>query len=127
MGLAFLIGRIIVGIYFLMSAYGHIFKSGHMVGYAASKKVPAPKLAIIFSGYMLLLGGLSILLGVLVPWGLALLIIFMVVVSFKMHDYWKETDPMARMNQRIAFMKNVAIIGLLLMTYAVAVPWPYAF
>jgi hypothetical protein len=32
-----------------------------------------------------------------------------------MHDFWKETDPMMRMNQRISFMKNVALLAAILM------------
>ncbi|MDE1874536.1 MAG: DoxX family membrane protein [Patescibacteria group bacterium] len=126
MGLAFLIGRIAVGYYFLMNSYNHLFKSGHMTGYAASKGVPSPKAAIIVSGLLLLAGGLSVLLGVAVIWGLIALLVFMIPVTFMMHNYWKETDPMDRANQKISFWKNIAIIGLLLMLFAVPTPWPFA-
>ncbi len=126
MATAFLVGRIIVGIYFLMNAYNHIFKGSHMVGYAASKGVPSPKAAIVFSGILLLLGGLSVLLGVAVAWGIVALLVFMVPVTFMMHNYWKETDPMMKMNQRISFMKNMAIVGLLLMAFAIPTPWMFS-
>lgn len=126
MALAFLIGRIIVGIYFLENAHSHLIKGSHLSGYAASKGVPSPRAAIFVSGLLLLIGGLSVLTGVAVSWGILALIVFMVPVTLKMHNYWRETDPMARMNQRIAFMKNLAIIGFLLMTYAVSTPWQYS-
>ena len=127
MALAFLVGRVIVAVYFLVNAYNHLIKGGSMVGYAASKHVPSPKAAIFLGGLLMLAGGLSVLTGIHVYWGLVALLVFMLPVTFMMHNYWKETDPMAKMNQRIAFMKNMAIIGLILMAFAIAVPWPYAF
>jgi putative oxidoreductase len=123
---AFLVGRIIFGVYWLMAAYAHIFQSGGMVGYAASKGVPAPKLAIIGTGILILLGGLSILFGVYVKIGIILLIIFLIGITFQMHDFWKETDMMERMNSRINFTKNLALVGALLMMLAIPAPWAYS-
>ena len=94
-----------------------------MVDYAASKGVPSPKAAIFVSGILLLVGGLSILLGVGTFWGIIALIVFMVPVTFMMHNYWKETDPAAKMNSRIAFWKNMAIVGFLLMALSIPTPW----
>ncbi|HVT75018.1 MAG TPA: DoxX family membrane protein [Candidatus Paceibacterota bacterium] len=123
---AFSVGRIIVGLYFLSNAYNHVIKGSHMVGYAASKGVPSPKLAITGSGLLLLAGALSILSGIAVFWGIVALIAFMVPVTFKMHAYWKETDPMAKMSARIEFQKNMAITGFLLMALAIPTPWVYS-
>lgn len=126
MAIALLVGRIIVGFYFLMNAYNHIFKGSHMTGYAASKGVKSPKAAILVSGLLLLVGGLSVLLGVFVTWGAVALLLFLVPVSVKMHPYWKEADPMAKMSERIAFMKNLALIGFVLMMLSIPTPWAYA-
>ncbi len=109
------IGRIIVGIFFLINAYDHLFKSSGMVGYAASKGVPSPKLAIMGSGILLLLGALSILFASYTFWGIIALLVFMIPVTFTMHNFWKATDPMTKMNEKISFMKNMAIVGFLLM------------
>ena len=43
MALLFLIGRIILGVYFLEAAYNHLFKSAGLVGYAQSKGMSSPK------------------------------------------------------------------------------------
>ena len=126
MAIAFLIGRIIFGAYFLKNAYNHIFHSGHMIGYAQSMGVPAPKVAIIGSGILLAFGGLSMLLGVYTCWGALAIILFLVPVSFKMHPYWKIQDPAAKMNERITFEKNMALIGAALMTLAISTPWMYS-
>lgn len=106
-----------------MNAYNHLFKSAGLVGYAESKKVPTAKTAVIGSGILLLLGGLSILFGVSTNTGIALLVLFLIPVSFMMHAFWKETDPMKKMGEQVAFTKNMAILGGLLMLLSLATPW----
>jgi cell division protein FtsW (lipid II flippase) len=54
--IAFLIGRIIVGGFFLMNSFNHFAKLQMMAGYAKSKGIPAPALSVGGSGVLLLLG-----------------------------------------------------------------------
>ncbi len=122
----FLVGRVIFGGFFLINAYNHFAHAGNMAGYAASKGVPAPKLAILGSGVLLLIGGLSILTGLRQGLGLIAVIIFLIPVSLTMHAFWKDTDPMQKMNNRINFMKNMALIGAALMLFSVPTPWPFS-
>jgi uncharacterized membrane protein YphA (DoxX/SURF4 family) len=122
----FLIGRILFGGFFLMSGWKHLSKLGGMSAYAASKNVPAPKFLVIVSGLMILLGGLSVILGVFVTYGLYLIALFLIVTSFKMHNFWKSIDPGDRMVQMTNFMKNMALFGAALAMLAIAQPWPYA-
>jgi uncharacterized membrane protein YphA (DoxX/SURF4 family) len=93
-------------------------------GYAASKRVPAPKLATVVSGVLLLIGGLSILLGVYPVVGVAALVVFFVPVTFWMHDFWAVQDPMQRTIQMVNFAKNLALLGAALMLLAIPQPWP---
>lgn len=107
----FVIARVLFGGYFIMSGYKHITKGGHLIGYAASKKVPNPKMAVLLSGILVLLGGLGILFWVYVDWSVFFIILFLVPVTFMMHDFWSEKDQMTRMNSYIGFTKNIALIG----------------
>ena len=125
MDITFLIGRLIFGGYFIMNAWGHFKNLEMLTGYAASKGVPSPRAAVFASGVLLLLGGLGVVFGIAPEASLALLIIFLVPVSFKMHAFWKEADPNAKMMDKIQFMKNMALVGALLMLYAIPVPWVY--
>lgn len=118
MAILFTIGRVIFGLYFIINAYNHLVGYKNMSGYAAMKGVPMPKLAVIVSGLLLLAGGAGILLGMWIKIALICLIIFMVFVTPMMHAFWKETDPMKKMSERVAFMKNMAILGALLMMVA---------
>ncbi len=125
MNVLFLIGRLIFGGYFLMNAWGHFKHLDSMTGYAQSKGVPSPRAAVFIGGVLLMLGGLGVVFGIAPEASLALLIIFLVPVTFMMHAYWKDTDPNTRMGNRINFYKNVALIAALLMMYAIPVPWVY--
>jgi putative oxidoreductase len=124
MNIAFLIGRIIVGGYFISAGVNHFKNLNDMSEFAKSKGTPAPKAAVAGTGILLLLGGLSMLLGVLPLVGVILLIIFLLGVSFQIHAFWKVSDPQARAMEMIYFMKNIALIGALLMFLAIPTPWP---
>ena len=121
--IAFLIGRVIVGGFFLMNAFNHFAQFNMMTGYAKSKGVPAPALAVGGSGVLLFLGGLSLLLGYHPTIGAGLLVIFLLGVSFGIHNFWTVQDQQARQVEMTNFLKNMAILGLLLMTVAIPRPW----
>ena len=122
--IAFLIGRIIAGCFFIMNGFNHFAKLNMMSGYAKSKNIPAPALAVGGSGVLLFLGGLSLLLGYHPTIGVVLLVIFLLATSFGIHNFWTLQDQQAKMGEMINFLKNIAILGLLLMTLAVPRPWP---
>ena len=121
-----IVGRVLLGGYFLMNAYNHLGRLEQTAGYAKFKGVPSPKLATVVTGLLLLLGGLSILLGVRPLWGIVALLVFFVPVTFKMHAFWKETDGQAKIGEQVNFMKNLAIIGALLIMLAIPLPWEYS-
>lgn len=122
----FLIGRVVLGLYFLENAYSHFAHVGGMAGYAASKGVPAPKVAVIGSGILLLVGGVSFILGLWPSIGVAAIVLFLIGVTPALHNYWKESDPSARMMSRINFMKNWALMAATLMLLAIPTPWVWS-
>jgi putative oxidoreductase len=126
MAIAFLIGRIILGVYYLYSAVHHFMGIKMMSGYAASKGVPAPTLAVGGSGLLLLLGSLSILLGYQPYIGAIMIVVFLVPVAFMMHNFWAVSDPQAKMGERINFMKDIALAASALMFLAIPTPWPFS-
>jgi len=122
----FLLGRILLGGYFLQNAYNHFKNADGLAGYAQSKGVPMAKASVIVTGVMMLLGGLGILLGVYVEFAVLLLVLFLLGTLIKMHRYWEVTDPAARMGDHINFYKNLALLGALLMLLAIPVPWVWS-
>lgn len=59
-----------------------------LAGYARSKSTPAPEVAVAGTGVLLLLGGLSTVLGAYPVIGVILLVIFLLGVSIKIHNFW---------------------------------------
>lgn len=121
---ALLLGRAIFGGFFLYSGISHFRKADAMEGYAASKGIPAPKAAVIGSGALVALGGLSLLLGVKPKVGAGMIGAFLLGVTPFMHDFWRQDDPQAKMREQVNFMKNVALIGGASLAAAVPEPWP---
>ena len=120
-----MIGRVLLGGYFLRSAYNHFVNVKQLAGYAASKGVPAPQLAVIGSGLLLLVGGVGILLDRFIEFSVLALVLFFIPVTFTMHRYWKETDPSMKALQSVNFYKNLALLGAVLMLLIILQPCGY--
>ncbi|MDA8371667.1 MAG: DoxX family protein [Nocardiopsaceae bacterium] len=112
-----LIGRILFVILFLSSAVGHLTQGKAMAGYAASKGVPLSGPATLGSGVLMLLGALSVLLGIWADLGALLLVLFLVPTAFLMHAFWKEGDAGARQQEMIQFQKDLALAGAALIVF----------
>lgn len=121
----FLVGRVLFGGFFLMTGLRHYMNTDMLAGYAQSKGVPSPRVAVLSSGLLILAGGLGVLLGAYVPWAVAALVLFLVLVSFKMHAYWTEAEPMKSQDMQ-NFMKNMALLGGALMLLMIPEPWAYS-
>lgn len=122
--IAFLIGRILIGLFFLMAGFNHFARLNMMAAYAKMKGVPAPAVGVAGGGVLMILGGLSMLLGFHPTIGVILLLIFLLPTTFMMHNFWAVQDPQAKLTEMIMFQKNFAIVGLLLMTLMIPRPWP---
>lgn len=125
----FLFARILYGGFFLLNGYNHIAKRKSFTQYAASKNVPAPAAAVLGTGVLLVLGGLSVLLGVFPQIGMWLIVAFLVGTTPMMHNFWSGSDPSQKQVERVQFLKNVGLLGATLMmivfTYYLALPWPF--
>jgi putative oxidoreductase len=121
-----LLSRVILGFYFLFNSFNHFRNLNSLAGWVQSKNVPAPKLMVALTGILLLIGGLSILLGVYVEVGITALTLFFLPVTFVMHDFWRETDPQMKMMQMVNFMKNLALWAAILALLFVPQPWPFS-
>jgi uncharacterized membrane protein YphA (DoxX/SURF4 family) len=118
MNAVLLVGRILFSLIFLSSGIGHLTKTAAMTGYAQYKKVPAAKLSVIVTGIMILLGGLSLILGLYADLGALLLVIFLLPTAFMMHGFWAESDATAKQTEMVAFLKDLALAGAALIVYA---------
>src|SRR5882757_543518 len=94
-------GRIFFSLIFLMTAMSHF--SAETIAYAVTKNVPLPSFFVPFSGLIAIVGALSIMLGYKAKGGALFIILFLIPVTLKMHDFWNVTDPMQHMIQMSNF------------------------
>lgn len=117
MDVVFLVGRILFAALFLGASYGHLAQTRAMAGYAESRGVPMARLAVQGSGVLLVLGALSVSLGVWGDLGALLLVVFLVSTAVMMHGFWAETDPMAKQMELVQFQKDLALAGASLVVF----------
>jgi uncharacterized membrane protein YphA (DoxX/SURF4 family) len=117
MDILLVIGRVLFALIFINSGIAHITKLQAMTGYAQFKKVPAPKLAVIVTGLMLIIGGLYVAFGVYADLGALLLAVFLVLSAFMMHNFWTIADAQAKQSETINFFKNLSLAGAALIIF----------
>jgi putative oxidoreductase len=117
-----LAGRVLFSFIFLIAGLFHFTHQD--IAYAAASGVPMPELLVPASGILAVAGGLSILLGYRARLGAWLLAIFLVPVTLTMHNFWAVKDPMMAQMQMAMFMKNLSMLGgVLLISQFGAGPW----
>ncbi|RMF44470.1 MAG: DoxX family protein [Planctomycetota bacterium] len=110
------VGRILLSAIFLMSAIANKIPNFNAVAeYAASEGVPMPKIMLAGGIVFLIAGGLSVLLGYRVRIGATLLLIFLILATYFFHDFWTMEDAAQQQEQMIHFMKNMALMGAMLL------------
>ena len=118
-----LVARILFAAIFIASGIGHLTQSEAMAGYAKSVGVPAAKLSVIVSGVLMVVGSLSVILGVWGDLGSLMILVAVAPIAFLMHRFWT-ADGEARMNERIQFNKTISLAGGALALFALFVLVP---
>ena len=109
-----LIGRIFLAVIFLVSGFGKIGGFEGLVGAIASKGLPMPQVFAVATIVIEVGAGLMLVFGLKARWAAFLLAVFTAVVTFFFHNFWAVAEAQKYMEQ-INFMKNLAVIGGLLM------------
>ncbi|MEY4605758.1 MAG: DoxX family protein [Ilumatobacteraceae bacterium] len=117
MDVVLIIGRVLFALVLLNSGIMHLTKSEGMVGYATHKKVPVPKLSVLASGLLMVLGSLSVILGVYADLGALVLAVLLLAMAVKMHDFWA-ADEQSKQMETIQFFKNLSMAGAALVMFA---------
>ena len=121
-GELFLLGRLLFG----GVLANHFLDADSMAGYAGAKGVPAPGVMVPFTGGVLLFGGIGIAAGVLPSLAAGALVVFLVVTTPVMHDFWAVPDDQ-KQGEMVNFLKNVAMTGAAIALLAISTTaWPYA-
>jgi putative oxidoreductase len=109
-----LVARVLLTVLFVISGFGKLTDYSGTVGYMSHLGAPLPSLAAAVAIVMELLVGLALLAGVaLRPLALALML-FVAGTAVLGHPFWSMDGADRALNQ-IHFLKNLAIMGGLLL------------
>lgn len=102
--------RLLFGGVIAFMGLNHFLQLDQMAGYAQFKGLPAPKLSVVASGAVLLLGGLGIIVGAFPLVSALVIAAFLVISALTMHDFWAVEEE-EQQDEMTAFLKNVVMAG----------------
>ena len=116
--LAAFLGRIFLALLFVVSGVGKITGYAGTAAYMASKGLPMVDVLLPLTIAVELGGGLLLALGWKARWAAAVLLLFLIPTTLIFHQFWG-LEPKLMQMQKIHFLKNVAIMGGMLMVLAI--------
>ena len=112
-----LLGRLFLAAIFIFSGFSKIAGFEGLVGQIASKGFPVAQVFAVATIAIELGAGLLLAIGWKARWAAFLIAVFTAIVTVFFHNFWAVPEAQ-KMMQQIQFMKNLAIIGGLLMVVA---------
>jgi len=110
---ALLVGRILIGILFLVAGFMKVMNIAGTTGYMTKLGFPAPELMAYLSTIIELAAGVLLIIGWQTRRVAWLLVVYVVIATGMAHRFW-EYEPAQRVNQINHFLKNLALIGAML-------------
>jgi len=114
---AALLGRVLLATIFVISGFGKLTGFDGTAGYIGAKGLPLPQVLAAIAVAIELGGGVAILLGWKTRWAALAFAVFLVVITPIFHGYWS-SPPAEAMGQQLNFMKNLSILGGMLLLLA---------
>jgi len=108
-----LIGRILIGILFLVAGIMKAMNIAGTTGYMTKLGFPAPELMAYLSSLIELAAGVLLIIGWQTRRVAWLLVVYVAIATGMAHRFW-EYEPAQRVNQINHFLKNLALIGAML-------------
>jgi len=108
------VGRVLLTLIFLVAATGKLLDFNGTVQHLASKGVPLPQFLLAVAIALEIGGALLVLVGFHARLGALMLILFLIPTTFVIHNFWA-VDGNQRIVEMLQFLKNMAILGGLLL------------
>ena len=112
-----LAGRILLAAIFVISGFGKIAGFEGITGYIASKGLPMPQVLAALTIALELGGGLLLVIGYKVRIVAILFFLWLIPTTILFHKFWG-IDAAQVQNQMNNFLKNVSIMGGMLLLWA---------
>ena len=112
-----LVGRVLLAAIFIISGFAKISGFEGTAGYMGSKGLPMPQVLLAITIVIELGGGLMIAAGFKARWAALVFFLWLIPVTFVFHKFWG-IDAAQVQNQMNHFLKNVSIMGAMLLLFA---------
>jgi len=109
-----LVGRILIGLIFLVAGVRKVMGFAGAVAYLTKLGFPAAEATAVIAIIIEIGGSILLIVGWRTRWAAWLLVLFVVVAAFAAHRFWEITDAGQYYNQMNHFLKNLSIVGGLL-------------
>lgn len=116
---AWIVGRIALGGLFVLGAVHHYVAFGAVAQQIADRHLPFPRAILVVGSVFQAVCGLLLIAGFYVPYAALGLVVFTLLASAMLLDFWNMTGPQ-RQGAITTWQSNVAIIGGLLVAAAYA-------
>jgi putative oxidoreductase len=112
-----LVGRLLMSAIFILSGIAKFADPHGAIGFMEKVGIPNSGVLVYVAGAAEVLGGLSLAFGFLTRIGAIGLFVYLIIATLYFHNFWALSEPDAK-TQMVQFMKNLAIMGGLLMVAA---------
>lgn len=107
---AMLVGRILLALIFLVAGWRKLMGVAGTAGYFTKLGLPMPEVLAWVAIAIELGGAILLIVGWQTRWAALLLALFTLIAAFAAHRFW-EFDAAQQANQMNHFLKNLAIVG----------------
>ena len=111
---SFLIGRVILGLYFFVFGFGKVFTYQDVESLMLLKQVPLVVLTLPLTIAIQTVFGLLIIFGKYLRLGGLVLFILTLLINYYIHNFWDLAGDPSQAHEMQNFIKNTAIAGGLL-------------
>ena len=112
------LGKICLAMIFVRGGFDAARHPGSRPARVAAFGLPAPELAVRANGSVMVLAGSALALNLWPRVAAVVLTASLLPTTVVGHPFWKETEGAARAGQRTQFLKNLGLLGGLLMVAA---------
>jgi putative oxidoreductase len=112
------VGRVLLSAIFILSGLGKLPHFHDVAGMMAGKGIPLASVALVITLLIEIGGGLLLLTGFKAKYAAPVIVLWLIPVTLVFHHFWG-IPAEQQQDQMVNFLKNVAIMGgLLVLMYA---------
>ena len=112
-----LVARMLIGLIYVLSGWGKVTGLDSFVLSLERRSIPAATLLGYVGAATEFFGGVAIMLGFGTRYAALAIFIFTVAATLIGHRYWEFADPALRRTQQTQFLKNLTMMGGLILLF----------